>query len=144
MGFDVYTEPMSGYTAVLNTVQNLTIENVYIGVMKNGNLLSMVMAVNLTKTGNLSSSQQRIGTINVPGNIAAKLHPTYVGQYQFLDNQKINAWRTYSASVPCNCFIEKNGTDINFFNNSFDDLSVNEKYYLRYEVNFLLSDPLIN
>ena len=136
-------EDMSGYGASLNTIAGLTIEKVYVGVVKNGNKITFVFAVNFTKTDAALSVQQKVGSFIIPSSIGDKLYESSVGLYEFLDNKVVPAWDSYTSKVDIISYIDKvSSTAIDVYIFNVDDLVVNTKYYYRYEATFLLSDDI--
>ena len=125
-----------------NTDPALTFEFVYVGAVKTGNKLTCVMAFNVTKTGTVLDNDGRIGNFNIPSAVGAKLIPTQIGAYYFLNNKVEHAFSSGSSNVQATCFSEKiNNTT--FANKvRVDNLVLNTKYYVRYEITFLLSDSL--
>ena len=137
-------ENMSGYSAELSTKTNLTIENIYTGAVKNGNKLTLVIALNLTRTGDVGSGQ--VISISIPSDVGAKLYPVNVGGNDILDAKKINALTTFYTGVNLSSFIGKaSNTLLQLFIATGElnsNLELNTKYYYRYEATFLLSNNL--
>ncbi|MBO7696341.1 MAG: hypothetical protein J6T10_27200 [Methanobrevibacter sp.] len=146
---DEIVEKMSGYSFVPTHEgddANLTKEFIYCGAVKNGNKLTLVMAVNLTRTGTISGTQI-IGQFIVPSDVYAKLYPTDIGGYPYLALFNSEIWSTESDSVILKNFVGKygnNAIDIQCFSTPLNtNLVENTKYYLRLEMTFLLSENLI-
>lgn len=135
-------ENMSGYSASLATNTGYTIENVYTSACKNGNKITFVTAVNITKTDANASASIQIATFNIPAAISAKLYPVNVGGSNFLDNKVIKAFSDFLTSVDVTSAYTK-GTNLAFVVANTANMVVNTKYYYRYEATFLLNDSLI-
>lgn len=139
---DEIIETMSGYYAELPSTTGWTFEKVYIGAVKNGNKLTVVVAVNATK-GVGAISNPILARINIPASVGNKLYPATVGQYQFLDNRVINAWSSYGNNIDVICYIDKtSNTRITFVADNTTNFVQDTKYYLRYEATFLLGESL--
>ena len=137
-------ENMSGYSFTKATDENVTYEYVYVGAVKNGNKLSIVVAVNITK-GAGADAQISLGNIICPQAIMDKLYPTNVGAYPFLDNDKLTIFSAFNSAVDVLAYIEK-GTYPDKLVIRLGDTSnmvQDTKYFVRYEATFLLSDDLI-
>ena len=136
-------EKMEGYSFAFGEVSNLTIEGVYAGAVKNGNKLTLVIACNLTRTGTCSNSV--LGLFTLPSEVLAKLIPTNVGAYPYLDNEVVKSWSNDSTYVNTICYLQKFSTNVQLKVDAtpLNSLTLNTKYYFRYEVTFLLSENLI-
>ena len=136
-------ENMTGYSFVPATPADVTLEYVYVGIVKNGNKLTFVIAANVTKL-DAGVSQIGLGDINCPNSVMDKLFPTNVGIYPFLDNKKITIFDNYYSGVEIFAYTEKGGYPDRLvcrIGNS-SNMVVNTKYFLRYEATFLLSENL--
>lgn len=143
---DSIIENMSGYSASIPTISGLTIENVYTGCVKNGNKVTLVVAVNLTKTVSLSGSKD-IAFITVPSAIYNALNGTSIGGYaNLLVYNQLNAIQNNGTIIPLKYIIDKDvgySIAIKLQSATIDDLPLNEKTYVRIEATFLLSNSLI-
>lgn len=139
---DSIIENMTGYTASFPTNTGWTIEKVYVGVVKNGNKLTVVVAVNATK-GAGAISNPTLCKLNIPSAIGNKLYPATFGLYQFLDNRVIHAWSSYTNYIDAISYIDKqSATQLSFVIDNTTNFVQDTKYYYRYEATFLLSDSL--
>ena len=137
-------ENMSGYSASIATITNLTIENVYCSAVKNGNKVTFVVALNLTRTDTITSATELV-LFTIPQAVGEKLYPTLVGGGNFLSNKIVPAFSAHSTYVnTCSYVIKHNSTRIDFgmATAQLNNLTLNTKSYWRYEVTFLLSDDL--
>lgn len=146
---DEIIENMEGYSFVLGTKENLTIDGIYASAVKNGNKLTLVLAVDLTRTDTVVNDIV-LGTFILPQEVANKIYPSLVGSNLFVDNRVIDAWYNDSNFAELSSFVRK-GMDeqsnrLYFIMNVGpvnDNLALNTKAYYRYEVTLLLSDNLI-
>lgn len=142
-------ETMEGYAFALGIKENLTIDGIYASAVKNGNKLTLVLAVDLIRTGTVVGDIT-VGTFQLPEEVADKIYPSLVGDYYFVDNRVIDAWYNDSNFADLSSFVRKgSGADKNnlyFIMNVGpvnDKLSIDAKAYYRYELTILLSDNLI-
>ena len=140
-------ESMSGYSATLGTsTEYYNIENVYQGVVKTGNKITFVSAVNFTKIS--YQGDVLLANFTIPEKVGQKLYPVASsGSLQYiLSLQKVNALNTLRITAQVDVCLEKgDNTSLNVYilSNDMPSLEANEKYYLRLEATFLLSDNLI-
>lgn len=136
-------ENMSGYSFTnINTDPNAVIEYVFASAVKTGNKLTFVIACNITKTGALQDNDIKIGRFDIPASVGAKLFPTQIGVYNFLAMKQEQAFYNQSTFVDTVCFTEKVSNGIIYNKARANLFAENVKYYLRYEITFLLSDNL--
>lgn len=142
---DSIIENMSGYSMALNPITNLTEEVVFGGVVKNGNKLTIVFAINLTKTDTLAGSQFLLQA-NIPSAVGSKLYQTTIGGYSALGLFNASAVHGSSTIISLKVLVEKpDDTKIKFYlqSDTINSLPLNEKTYLRIEQTYLLSDNLL-
>ena len=140
---DSIIENMSGYSATMGSESGWTFEKIYISACKNGNKLTFVCAINVTKTDGSASNNLQICDFTIPVTVGSRLYPTDVGGINFLDLQTDKAYESYSdtknvlkywrkaSSTSINCTVLFNEAPV-----------VNTKYYVRCEATFLLSDDI--
>ena len=141
---DSIIENMTGYfLQQLPPLTNLTKEYVYCGMVKNGNKLTCVMAIKLTRT-DTTTGWERMGALHIPESIGQKLYPTQIGVNPYLDVKVISAFSEAWAPVDLAVNIEKVSDQILEMKiaSGLNNLTLNTPYYVRYEVTFLLSDNL--
>lgn len=142
---DSIIENMVGYTFVQPTAQtDITKELIYAGVVKNGNKITFVLAMNLTRTGD-NPPNVSLGGFYVPDEVYNKLYETLVGGYNFLDNKVLPAFKNNYNKVDLYAYASKSGGGLVYFtvdNYNLSNMTLNDKYYIRYECTFLLSDNL--
>ena len=135
-------EDMSGYSVALPATTGYTKETIYYGVCKNGNKLTIVAALNITKTSAEADSTVDLGIFTIPESVGSKLFPTQVGLYNFLDNKVLNIFASAWTSVACAAYIQKSSDTSIFARLESTNMLVNTTYYVRYEATFLLSEDL--
>ena len=93
-------ENMSGYTFDLGTgTENLDREVIYAGAVKNGNKLTLVVALNVTRTDTLGGTMGlTIGEFFIPQAVLNKLIPTLIGGYNFLDARNLSLSSSHLAN----------------------------------------------
>ena len=133
-------ETMTGYSATLFTPEYFTIEPIYVSASKTGNKLTVVFALNITKTDAAAAAQINLVRIGIPAAVLSKLYPSTISGD--LDNKVIHAFSTGNAQVAVNTYIQKASQAIvlSCYTSPF---VVNTKYYFRCEATFLLNDSLI-
>lgn len=137
-------EKMSGYSATISSYTGWTIQKVYISACKNGNKLTFVVALNLTKTSaDATAHLYDIVNITIPSSIGAKIYPTQIGEYYFVDTKVLNCFANQSTFRSGIAFSQKPANDLfQVSMTNLGDLVVDQKYYARYEVTILLSDDI--
>lgn len=145
---DSIIENMSGYSMTPQSVSNLILDNVYGGVVKNGNKLTIAYATKITRTGSIptSPSNHNLLSIFIPSSVGQKLYPAFGS----LTLARVNVLLTdisvtqNDIIVPFSVFKISNGA-LNMVCNyqALGTLVENRQYYARVEVTFLLSDNLI-
>lgn len=143
---DEIIENMNGYSFAYNTsIVGFTLENVYIGAVKNGNKLTFVVALNVTRTQDDLSGTKIVGNFTIPSTIGEKLYPANIAGLNYLDNRVIQAWSSgWAKKDLISYLIKKNNTTVEFdFDSGINTiLTKDTKYYVRYETTFLLSEDI--
>lgn len=141
---DVYTEPMSGYSATKSSTY-MPSSSDYIGVVKNGNKLTFAVAGFFTPDSTiLNAGGGTIVTLTIPSSIAALLYPVTLGSIQALSFGTLdlaadqNTWKAakYRLQKPSSVRIEL------VILTGGAGLTADTPYYFRFEETFLLSDNL--
>lgn len=136
-------ENMSGYSFTGNSITGHTINYVYEGVVKNGNKLTLVNFLEITRNDAGADSYGTIGTIFVPSAIASKLYPSQLGVLDnVLASQVVNLFKDPQNAVSLKAIVLKGTNSVVFFIYGLSNLEVGTKYQLRFEQTFLLSDNL--
>ncbi len=136
-------ETMNGYSASIASQETFEYEGVYFGIVKNGNKLTIVLALNLTKPTGESERLCELGYLTIPSSIGQKLFSTQVGAYSFLDNKILPILSDFSNYVLCPAFISKDSNTSLRFVLDTTNMVADTKYYVRYEATFLLSENLV-
>lgn len=134
-------EKMSGYSFTEQTHSGLTIEDGYVGVVKNGNKITFAISAKLTKaTG--GGNNQEIGKFTIPSSIGEKIFK--VDDYQNVAFNKLSVASSYNSFVDVYVVFKKvNNTTLSvyyYINNLVEETA----YYSRYEITLLLSDNMIS
>ena len=135
-------EKMVGYDFYPDTIANVTFEQIYFGIVKNGNKLTIAHAFNITTAEGVGFSGGS-GYMSIPSAVGTKLFPTRIGGYDYLDAKVVQASDSASSSIPIHVSIAKNSdTNLGMFIYDLTSLTAGTKYYVRVEYTFLLSDNL--
>ena len=139
-------EKMSGYQLFTQTPSRLTLEYIYASAVKNGNKLTLVGALNITRTDEIQTSFSNIMLFVLPSAIQDKLYPVSISGHALLTINKVTAVDTSMAIKEVTCIGSKHtyGIMVSLAMADLNELTLNEKYYVRYEATLLLSDNLIN
>ena len=139
------------YRFVISSLTGATYEGVYVGVCQNGNKLTFVVALNITRTATVTGSTS-IGTFEVPKAVHDALYPTMIGLYNALSFKKTIAISSVDSDIVDITYkVIKGGAgstvgDVGFDleGDSINQLPLNEKCYVRIEETFLLSNNLLS
>lgn len=126
-----------GFTPNGNNVAN-DIELNYVGVVKNGNKLTMAVAGVLTPNEDMESNPT-IGFFTLPQAVLSKLFPNSLG---VLDNKVVSFFSSVSMLPIDRAIVMWPSTSIQMYQVK-NVLTAGTPYSFRYEVTFLLSDNLI-
>ena len=137
-------ETMSGYSLISQTPTGLTLSPVYAGAVKNGNKLTLVFAVDITRTTNLTGSYSNVILFNVPEAIRDKLYPKEINSIAVLSASKVLAIDSSAVAHDVYCIGAKHtfGVIFRLSNSDLNNLTQDEAHYVRIETTFLLSDSL--
>lgn len=140
-------EAMEGYSYVAPTDHD-DFTPIYVGMVKNGNKLTIVQSGILqwdgtTPTGGIRT-QRHLGTFNLPQSVMDKIFPLPQDQWNQVANIEVGLYEVGSYSSPAftkRLSIGKYGW---LGTNLVDlgDLDPTKQYYLRWELTLLLSDNL--
>lgn len=134
-------ENMSGYSFEKGANDNYIYEFIYAGVVKTGNKITFVLALNLTKQSG-AGANPTLGNFTVPTGVLEKLFPTQIGTYSFLDVKLLPIFKSHTEYVSVPAFITK-GASLSFVISNSANMVQDTKYYVRYEATFLLSESLV-
>lgn len=136
-------EIMNGYAYSQGaTTTGSTKQIDYASVVKNGNKVTFVIAGFITRTSDTFTADAKIGNFYMPNEIMTKLVPTTISGVPMLDVRTMDIYKTYTAHVNVDTFIEKGSTGIYFTLVVNANMELNTPYYFRKEVTFLLSDNM--
>lgn len=136
---DSIIENMSGYDFYPSSGGNVTREFLYVGAVKNGNKLTLAVAVNVTRTGD-AGSVLNIGSFQLPPAVMSKLFPSISG---FLSVSKVDAFDSaYTSPVSVSLAWYKSSYVFPQIIIGQASLVQDTKYFMRFEITFLLSDSL--
>lgn len=141
---DSIIENMSGYSFTEASTENITYNYLYAGACKNGNKLTLSVALEVTRTDSTAGSNYMIGTFDIPKDIHDQLVPTSFGGVQAISIGVIYHGSTYNAGSSLPFIITKEGTNgLKLTCYNANNLTLNTKYLVRAEITFLLSENLI-
>lgn len=136
-------EDMSGYSFTkASSTADYNISYSYVGIVKNGNKITFVMAGTITKLATYTG-QLTLGKFIFPNTIGNALQPYSLSPFNdILENKKIAFWSNYNTAIEEPCLSRKDSSTqfgpITYIN----DLVQNTPYIFRYEATFLLSNNL--
>lgn len=138
---DSIIENMSGYSynAVASSGTR-DVENIYAGIVKNGNKLTMAVALNVTVLS--GNTIDLYPSFTLPASIASKLYPTRIKGFDALAVVDVLLQPTESGSSISGTGLIYKSSNTVYLNISCNTLVTNTKYYLRVEQTFLLSQNL--
>lgn len=136
-------ELMGGYAFSVSPTPNLTKDFKYVGAVKNGNKLTLALAVDLTRTG-ACGYNVILGNFKVPVSIYNKLFPSAVLLNELA---AINA-QIFSSATDFRSIVTTFGKSAGEFvgvtiRDAESKLLLDVKYFMRIEITFLLSDSLL-
>lgn len=138
-------ESMAGYTAAIGSDSALTLEPLYVGIVKNGNKITFAVSMNVTRTA--YAGVRTFVSFGVPKAVNDLLVP-FEGNvfdvkaidffYDFGSNfeqaKKVSSFASMTKGSGSNPTI--------FLKANFDGLTNNVKYFVRVECTYLLSNSL--
>lgn len=137
-------ENMSGYSFVEGSISGLTIETDYAGVVKNGNKLTFVQALKITKGAN-ATLYGVIGEFSIPETIGAKLFPNGVDS-STLDIKQCWSYKDINGVQGSTLYVKVrkgSNTKLDFYVvQGLTPYTEDTPYYVRVEVTFLLSENI--
>lgn len=134
-------ENMSGYSFTKKSSDtDKTLTYLYAGVCKNGNKVTFVVFVKVTRLQTITVNSIPLGTFSIPSSVADKLYP-YQGNW--LNTLKVYGANTYVSGVEIPCLITKGTNAISIQLNGVNTaMTAETEYLIRVEQTFLLSDNL--
>ena len=139
---DSIVELMSGYTiSYYSDLDTWYKKFNYIGIVKNGNKLTLVVNLTLKKLATTTDMNPKICGFNVPQEIADLLFPVTLAGYDWLDQKVVSAFSSANSFVSVPAVLSKGTNRINI-QMFLGSLVQDTEYVLRIESTFLLSDNL--
>ena len=145
-------ELMSGYSFIIQQTgidENLSLDVLYAGAVKNGNKLTLSLFMKVKRTGSLTKTYLDYAlAFVIPKSVGDKIYPYNLSGLNVVDCQQLQFAKTYYSFVSKNSFLQKGGLVGDSYNlwlqvYGMDSLELDTEHYCRYEVTFLLSDNLI-
>lgn len=145
---DSIIENMTGYSAQILTPAGFTISPVYVGACKNGNKLTIVIAMNITRTADDLSGNVELAKVYLPDDVFDKIYPTLIGSHNIVDvkeqtfwqnpwtNKKIAVWTGIPGQEHCLRLTANDAIN--------SAMTKNTTHYMRYEATLLLNDSLVS
>lgn len=143
-------EDMSGYSfSGAVSAAPFTFDFVYAGVVKNGNKLTLVCAIDAVRSGEVQTYGEYavLGDFTIPQSVNEKIIPfrtgTAFGEI-VTKNQILAVTDPQSSGVEIEGFTQQlyNPQGIRFYLRGLNALSLNTHYYIRAEITLLLSENL--
>ena len=138
------TETNSGYSFVKSS--RTDIEWVYVGAVKTGNKLTLVIFGNITPTSDMSETNIELGTFYLPADVKNKIYWYTSGSLTYVTAQGAVKLFTAVNTAVDGLFFFRVGADgaqtVRFYNKS--SLTNGTKYHFRIEQTYLLSDSLVS
>lgn len=140
---DSIIENMTGYSFTKQTdTAAFKFSYTYASACKNGNKLTLVLVLNLTRTA--SNDITEIGRFIVPVNVGNRLFNSAIGSGNpRLTAQQISAMADYNSAINVNGYVNKNGVnEVTLGLSGLNNLTLNQPYFIRFELTFLLGENL--
>ena len=141
---DSIIENMSGYSFTQLTPADFEQNYIYAGACKNGNKLTLVLALTMKKTDNAAPSSRALGSFTVPSDIYDKIYPFSIGGADLVATGKTTASNNYNSNTDCNYWLQKSVNNTINFSLNANSMTLNILYYVRLEITILLSENLIS
>lgn len=136
-------EPMTGYSVIKGIDSQDEFNPIFIGACKNGNKITFVVFGEFTKLEN-TASEPTLCDFVVPTEVFNKLYPSDYDGILRLDCKQLSAFSTRLDYVNCVGEVVKRAYGHRIaFDLATSNLLVDQKYLIRFECTFLLSDNLI-
>ena len=135
-------ENMTGYSWTQGTPANVSLSKVYVGAVKNGNKLTLVVSYKLTPS--VANPFVHLGSFIIPSNVGNKIFPVQVGSSLIVVSNKVTlTGNSYSDIIEELYFITHNSaTSLEFYLSTPASLIVDKEYYVRIESTISLSESL--
>lgn len=139
---DEIIENMEGYDFEIGGTTGYTKSPIYAGICKNGNKLTAVIFLNITKTSEAQSDFLSFGSFSIPSTVLSKLVATNIGGITAIDVKELTFIASdFTTPITQMGFIQKGDTGITL-GAYVNDLVQDSVYSVRFECTFLLSDNM--
>lgn len=141
-------ENMSGYSYTTPVIKNLTYDPLYVGAVKNGNKLTIVIFGKVNRSGTVENNFFALGTFGIPQEIYDKLVATPLGnQQRAIYSGTVNFFSGPSSPSSKAFIIDKNPAEqdpaIEGYVYGVNTLTQDTDYQFRIELTFLLGENLV-
>lgn len=134
-------ENMAGYAWTNDSGIPSTTTIVYAGAVKNGNKLTLVLALKINLTSAIASGKN-IGTFTIPYSVGTKLYPVNIGGDSLLSATKTIFAENGNSFIEIPTRVIKQDNSTLLINLVMANFTPNTEFYGRIELTFLLSDSL--
>lgn len=131
-------EDMAGYSVSMLTPTGYTLTPIYVGAVKNGNKLTIVIALNITKSSG-ATSQIHLCDFTMPTEVMDKIYPSSITNDYV--NKPVYAFASVTNNSLTFAYAGKTGGKLRI-SGYFPSLTADLPYYWRLEATFLLSENL--
>lgn len=139
---DSIIENMNGYAFYGRTPAKLGVDYVYAGAVKNGNKLTLAIAMNITPS-EVDNSLTIVGNFAIPAEVWNKLIPSNIGGFGNAYEIKSVGFRRYAdVEIPISVMLQQGASGIVNVYLVNKGWTADETYYGRIEATFLLSENL--
>ncbi|MBO5850750.1 MAG: hypothetical protein J6R29_00270 [Clostridia bacterium] len=138
-GNEIIETMVGGYSFDVGTPVQMTYDLQYAGACKNGNKITFVIAGTIKRTS--SAYTVTLGSFTIPSEIGDKLYPT-IGSVLEYKNAYCAKDQSTGVTLPLNV-IKNSNTSLTFRLDNAIELTLNQVYFIRAEVTFLLSTNLL-
>ena len=142
---DSIIENMSGYSATMtNSYPNITEENIYTSVCKNGNKITFVTFFTIEKDIDYPENYPWTTRFTIPSEIGNKLYPFTMIGGSVLDYGTLTLLDANNNTETVDYQLRKESVNqLGIIFTNYNSITKNRKYLVRYEKTFLLGDNLI-
>lgn len=135
-------ENMSGYGFTKEPSSAVkTLNYLYAGVVKNGNKVTITIFLEITRLDNITGDSITVGNLKVPYAIWNSLYPA-VNNWISFENIYCASDYNVGKNIPALVTKINDGETLRFVLYNVSQLTLNTKYYVRFEKTFLLSQNL--
>ena len=144
-------ENMNGYTFAVSQYlpSQITFTPIYASACKNGNKLTLVVFGTMVRTGTVSPGTGSTVNFIIPASVGSKIYPYTIGSDSVVANKTTEAcvdiYNTDDKELSY-AYLKYGDTVLTLFvpSGSYNSLTLNSTYVVRFENTFLLSDNMAN